>query len=42
MLCQLLLSRLTEAAGADELRAATDAAALARTVQAVIAGAGMT
>ncbi|MFD9406813.1 TetR/AcrR family transcriptional regulator [Streptomyces sp. NPDC059989] len=33
---------LTEAAGTGELRAGTDAAALARTVQAVIAGAGLT
>ncbi|MFD4240975.1 TetR/AcrR family transcriptional regulator [Streptomyces sp. NPDC058525] len=33
---------LREAAGAGELRAATDAVALARTVQAVIAGAGLT
>ncbi|WP_371648964.1 MULTISPECIES: TetR/AcrR family transcriptional regulator [unclassified Streptomyces] len=33
---------LTEAAGAGELRAGTDAAALARTVQAIIAGAGLT
>lgn len=33
---------LSEAAGTGELRAGTDAAALARTVQAVIAGAGLT
>ncbi|MFI7702431.1 TetR/AcrR family transcriptional regulator [Nonomuraea sp. NPDC049480] len=33
---------LTEAAGAGELRAGTDAAALAGTVQAIIAGAGLT
>ncbi len=33
---------LTAAAGAGELRAETDAAALARTVQAIIAGAGLT
>ncbi|WP_281398149.1 TetR/AcrR family transcriptional regulator [Actinomadura alba] len=33
---------LTEAAGTGELRAGSDAAALARTVQAIIAGAGLT
>ncbi|WP_326635734.1 TetR/AcrR family transcriptional regulator [Streptosporangium sp. NBC_01755] len=33
---------LTEAAGTGELRAGADAAALARTVQAIIAGAGLT
>lgn len=33
---------LTEAAGTDEIRSETDTAALARTVQVVIAGAGLT